>query len=136
MDGLARRGASRSASKPVTLESAGEVDVLLFPGDRLGDLIDADRLAAIPNEAVMPPARDATVDRRDRPASTDPPASRSPPRTRSISWASPPPYRDQVTRYGNDRMALPYGGSALVLVYRRDAFEREANRAAADRRRA
>ncbi len=28
-------------------------------------------------------------------------------------------------------MALPYGGSALVLVYRRDALEREANRTAA-----
>src|SRR5262245_11951607 len=42
--------------QPVTLESVGEVDILLFPGDRLGDLIDAGRLAAIPNEAVMPPA--------------------------------------------------------------------------------
>ena len=31
----------------------------------------------------------------------------------------------QVSRYGEDRMALPCGGSALVLAYRRDAFENE-----------
>jgi multiple sugar transport system substrate-binding protein len=42
-----------------------------------------------------------------------------------------PAYRERATRYGIDRMALPYGGSALVLVYRRDAFGREANQAAA-----
>src|SRR5207302_7916406 len=44
-----------------------------------------------------------------------------------------PAYRDQVTKYGDDRMALPIGGSALVLVYRRDAFARETNREAATR---
>ena len=44
-----------------------------------------------------------------------------------------PAFRDQVTRYGEPRMALPYGGSALVLAYRRDAFAGEANlRAAAE----
>ncbi len=29
------------------------------------------------------------------------------------------------------RLGLPYGGSALVLAYHRDAFEHEANQAAA-----
>ena len=42
-----------------------------------------------------------------------------------------PAYRDQVSKYGSDRMGLPYGGSALVLVYNRPAFEGEANREAA-----
>ena len=42
-----------------------------------------------------------------------------------------PAYRDQVSKYGSDRMGLPYGGSALVLVYNRSAFEGEANREAA-----
>ncbi|MBV8316914.1 MAG: extracellular solute-binding protein, partial [Planctomycetaceae bacterium] len=42
-----------------------------------------------------------------------------------------PAYRDQVARYGSERFALPLGGSALVLVYRRVAFERTANREAA-----
>jgi multiple sugar transport system substrate-binding protein len=36
-----------------------------------------------------------------------------------------------VTRSGPDRMALPCGGSALVLVYRNDAFQSAANRSAA-----
>jgi multiple sugar transport system substrate-binding protein len=38
-----------------------------------------------------------------------------------------PAYRDQISKYGTDRLALPLGGSALVLVYRRDAFARQAN---------
>ena len=42
-----------------------------------------------------------------------------------------PAFREQVSRYGEDRFALPCGASALVLAYRRDAFENEANRAAA-----
>ena len=43
-----------------------------------------------------------------------------------------PAFRDQVAKYGSDRMAFPYGGTALVLVYDREAFEREANRTAAE----
>ena len=42
-----------------------------------------------------------------------------------------PAFRDDVSKYGPERVALPYGGSALVLVYRRDAFERVPNREAA-----
>ena len=36
-----------------------------------------------------------------------------------------------MTKYGSDRLGLPLGGTALVLVYRRDAFTRPANLAAA-----
>ena len=43
-----------------------------------------------------------------------------------------PAFRDQVSKYGSDRMALPYGGTALVLVYDRAAFEGAANREAAE----
>ena len=42
-----------------------------------------------------------------------------------------PAFREQVSCYGEDRFALPCGASALVLAYRRDAFENDANRAAA-----
>ena len=38
-----------------------------------------------------------------------------------------------MAKYGNDRMAFPYGGTALVLVYDRAAFDRAANRAAAEK---
>ncbi len=114
--------------KPVALDSAGEIDVLVFPGDRVGDLVDSDRLAAIPNESVMPPAPEARLG-GEPPRSTGetPEATTDPYDFMGIAT----PYRDHVTRYGNERMALPYGGSALVLVYHRDAFEREANRTAA-----
>ena len=130
-----RAGKIVVVEKPLPIESAGDVNVLLFPGDRLGDLIDADLLAAIPNESVMPPAR-----------GPDPLTAAESPRSTSEGEAGAKedpydfmgiaaPYRDQVTRYGSERMALPYGGSALVLVYRRDAFERAENRAAADEKR-
>ena len=51
--------------------------------------------------------------------------------TRSSTRDIAPAFREQVSKYGSDRMALPLGGSALVLVYRRDAFSRQANRDAA-----
>jgi multiple sugar transport system substrate-binding protein len=125
-----RGGEITIREQPVTLESAGAVDVLLFPGDQLGGLIDADLLAAIPNEAVMPPARDETIAGEPaRSASTDSETKAAEDSFEFIGVAAP--FREQVTRYGNEHMALPYGGSALVLVYRRDAFEREANRTAA-----
>ena len=41
--------------QPVPLESLSTVDVFLFPGQRLGDLVDAGVLAMIPNAAVIPP---------------------------------------------------------------------------------
>jgi multiple sugar transport system substrate-binding protein len=123
-----RSGEISLLEKPISLESAGEVDVLLFPGDRLGDLIDAGRLAAIPNESVMPPAPAESPGREPSSSSAD----ASKPANDPFDFMDiATPYRDQVTRYGNERMALPYGGSALVLVYRRNALEREANRTAA-----
>ena len=123
-----RGGEIAIREQPVALESTGEADVLLFPGDRLGDLIDAGRLAEIPNDAVMPPTgRDGLGTETNQPPVAGAKAAKDPFDYMGIAT----PYRDKVTRYGNERMALPYGGSALVLVYRRDAFERDANRAAA-----
>jgi multiple sugar transport system substrate-binding protein len=126
---VASRGGEISIrEQPVTVESAGEVDVLLFPGDRLGDLIDAGRLTAIPNEAVIPPAPGDGLGGEPPHSAAD---ATGPAEDPYDFMDIATPYRDQVTRYGNERMALPYGGSALVLVYRRDALEREANRTAA-----
>jgi multiple sugar transport system substrate-binding protein len=126
-----RGGEIAIREQPVSLESAAEVDVLLFPGDRLGGLIDADLLAPIPNEAVIPPPRDASIagesSRSADSSGDETKAAEDPYDFMGVAAA----YRDQVTRYGNERIALPYGASALVLVYRRDAFEREANRTAA-----
>ena len=75
---------------------------------------------AEPDEADAEPAEPDP--RRGRRAGTDP-----------LQFADvAPAFRDQVAKYGSDRMAFPYGGSALVLVYDRAAFEREANREAAE----
>ncbi len=99
-------------------------DVLLFPGDLLGSLVDARILMSLPEKVVFPPApREPDETPRDQ---TEAPV------TDLLQFSDIlPAYREQVTRYGKDRMGLPYGGSALVLVYHRAAFERVANRAAA-----
>jgi multiple sugar transport system substrate-binding protein len=76
----------------------------------------------------MPPPREESD--VDRVKAEDESTGRAPEDTFRYTDIAPG-YRDHVTRYGTDRAALPYGGSALVLVYRRDALEREANRVAA-----
>ncbi len=107
----------------VELGQAAEVaDVLLIPADRLGALVDVGALAVLPQSAVRPTA----------PKADEAGEERGPPADRFAFDDVLPAFRDQVTRYGKDRMALPYGGSALVLVYRRDAMAGEANRKAAD----
>jgi multiple sugar transport system substrate-binding protein len=126
---VASRGGKISIHEPpLSVQSVGEVDILLFPADRLGELVDANALAKIPNEMVMPPKPAESGD-----GSGDPDRSSGEPKPEDtfLYMDIAPAYRDQVTRYGNDRLALPCGGSALVLIYRRDAFERDANVAAA-----
>jgi len=95
-------------------ESLEAADILVFPGDRAGDLIDADALAAIPDSAVKPPV---VPSEDDAPAAVpDDPFDF--PDVLAL-------YRDKACRYGDQRIAFPLGGSALVLVYRRDVFENE-----------
>ncbi|WP_435021594.1 ABC transporter substrate-binding protein [Tundrisphaera sp. TA3] len=97
---------------PVDPAKVEGVDVLIFTGDRMGDLVEAKTLAAIPDAAVEAgsEASDAFAYQEIVPA-----------------------YRDLVTRYGPDRMALPLGGSALVIAYRRGALERPEIREAAEK---
>ena len=101
-------------------------DVLFFPGDRVGDLVDVQALDVIAEKLILPPppAEPAETPRdQTEPAVTDP-----------LQFTDIlPAFRDQVSKYGKDRIGLPYGGSALVLVYNRAAFERAANRAAAEK---
>jgi multiple sugar transport system substrate-binding protein len=119
---------------PADPRSLQGVDLLLFPGCRLGDLVDAGALAVLPETLVAPP-----VAREPGEASTGPSGSEkrdAGPGTggdvlRFSDIAQP--FRDQVSRYGSERMALPYGGTALVLVYDRAAFDRPENRAAAEK---
>jgi multiple sugar transport system substrate-binding protein len=109
---------------------AAEYDVVVYPGDRMGDLIEAAALAQIPEAAVRPvgllplgPDEAPTVSADEE---LDAP-KRDPLDFSDVALA----LREQGGKYGEDRMGLPLGSTALVLVYRRDAFGGEANRAAA-----
>ncbi len=106
------------------VEDADDLDVLIFPGREIGALIDRDLLDEIPAEVVLPPEPDAAPGqgepRRRRPVDPDDPVEGF--RYDDIA----PAFRDRVAKYGSERFALPIGGSALVLVYRRDAFTSEA----------
>jgi multiple sugar transport system substrate-binding protein len=105
-------------------KSAHGADLLLFRGDRLGDLIDARTLALLPASVTNPKPVEDTERSEEEPPAKPPP---DPFQFTDIV----PAYRDDVSKYGNERVALPYGGTALVLVFHRAAFEREENRKAA-----
>jgi multiple sugar transport system substrate-binding protein len=107
-----------------------EAHVLIFPAERLGDLVDVGALAVLPEVVVRPrlkaqegdEAGDAAAREAESSAGAEPQAD--PVQFDDVLGA----FRDQVSKYGSDRMALPYGGTALVLVFNREAFDREANR--------
>ena len=104
-----------------------DVDLLIFPGQELGTLVDADALETIPNEVVLPVRAPD-----DEARGTGNPGAQDEEPADAFQYTDiAPAFREQVSKYGSDRMALPLGGSALVLVYRRDAFSRQANRDAA-----
>jgi multiple sugar transport system substrate-binding protein len=106
-----------------SLDELANADLLIFPGQQLGNLVDADVLETIANQAVLPsPSPDAES---AGPGRTEPPKEPSADPFQYTDILAV--YRDQATKYGSDRLALPLGGSALVLVYRRDAFSRQAN---------
>jgi multiple sugar transport system substrate-binding protein len=114
---------------PILPESLSDVDVVLFSSQRLGDLVNAGVLAPIPHTAVLPTkaaddeASEGEVRRTDQ--------KKAAPEDAFQYMDIAPAFREHVSRYGPERVALPCGGSALVLVYRRDALESESNRAAA-----
>jgi multiple sugar transport system substrate-binding protein len=124
----ATRGAELAIRKEaVEPGSLRGVDVVLFRGDRLGDLVAAKALAVIPANELVPARTTGADEEPGGPSQAEPPPD--PVRFSDVA----PAFGDKVSKYGSDRMALPLGGSALVLAYRRDAFEREANRAEADK---
>ncbi len=126
----ASRGGEITMVENVVLAKAPlEADVVIFSGQRLGDLVDADALAVIPNTAVLPakaPAPDSgeTARRDDSAGSVGEDDA-----FKYMDFV--PSFREQVSCYGEDRFALPCGATALVLAYRRDAFESESNVSAA-----
>jgi multiple sugar transport system substrate-binding protein len=116
------RHAAEVSLQPETSQQASleGLDLIVFPGERVGDLIDQRLLYAIPESALHPPAP-AEPEGAETAKPNDP-----------LAFADVlPAFRDEVSRYGHDRPGLPLGGSALVLAYRRDALENQANLVAA-----
>jgi multiple sugar transport system substrate-binding protein len=107
------------------------LDLLIFPGSRLGDLTaagwlapwTADRLRATPT----PDAKSGVTSHDD----DEDPATRSEAESPLAFAAILPTFRDQWIRDRGRVVALPIGTSALVLVYRRDAFNADDHRKAA-----
>ena len=106
-------------------------DILVFSGDRLGALVDEGALAQIPESVVRPVEFDAAGEPAGDDKGDDSLAlhrARDPLDFNDVAQS----YRELVSKYGDTRFALPLGGTALVLVRRRDAFHSEPIRGAAE----
>jgi len=129
---VASRGGEISVQEqPLSVESLASADVVLFPAQRMGDLVDAGALKPIPNDVVVP--RRPPAPEAGEPSQTERERAKTEAEDTYRYMDIVPAFREQVSRYGTDRIGLPCGGSALVLVYRQDAFESPANRAAAQK---
>ncbi len=92
-------------------------DVVVFPGDLMGALVDARVLTRFTEKEVRPPV----------------PLGKEAPLPDPLAFADVlPAFREQVSQYGDERLAMPLGGSGLVLIYRRDLVEDEATKLAAN----
>ncbi len=111
--------------REVDADSLKSVDLVVFPGERMGELVDRDILLALPDDAIRPAPPPAEAE-STKDGATPEPAS-DPFGFKEII----PAYRDVVTKYGEQRFGLPLGASGLVLAFRRDAFDRAENKAAA-----
>lgn len=116
-----RRGEwERSRGGSVTIEAAdasptdapGLADLLVFPGDRLGSLVDVGAVRVLPEELDEASTPDGSTGTLDFDEIVE-------------------PYREQVTKYGGERVALPLLGSTPVLAFRRSAFDGDENHAGA-----
>ena len=114
-------GASRKSQvtvRPdvVNTSSLQNVDVLVFAGERLGELVDVGALAVLPEALVRPPAL-PDVEGTSEPSSKPTPAE-DPLKFADILI----PFKDLVSKYGAERMGLPLGSSGLVLVMNKTLF--------------
>ncbi|MDR3635148.1 MAG: extracellular solute-binding protein [Isosphaeraceae bacterium] len=115
------------SKEPVAAIEAARFDVILFPGDHLGELVDAKALMTWPEKLVLPAVAADSVAGEREPSSAEKP--NDPFQFADVVQT----YRDQVSKYGADRIALPLGGTGLVLVYDKGAFDRPQNREAAEK---
>lgn len=110
---------SLSANEGIS-QAADKADLVIFPGEFVGDLVAAGALQQLP---ARNSPRTGELDQ-----SGDGTESRD-----EAAQDVAPAYRDQVTRYGERRIGLALGGTALVLICRRDVFHRESLRTEAEK---
>ncbi len=127
---IASRGGELSIQEqPLSDDSIASADVVFFQAQRMGDLVDSGALKPIANDVVVP--QRPPDSQAGEPSQTEQERAKTEAADTYRYMDIVPAFREQVSRYGTDRLGLPCGGSALVLVYRQDAFESQANRAAA-----
>jgi multiple sugar transport system substrate-binding protein len=127
---IASRGGEISVmEQPLSLDSLTTADLVVFPAQRMGDLVDSGLLRPIPSAAVVPQRKSDS--QGDESSQTEREGAKAELEDTYRYMDIVPAFREQVSRYGTDRLGLPCGGSALVLVYRQDAFDSPANKAAA-----
>ena len=88
-----------------SLDNLSDLDLLIFPGQELGNLVDADVLEhhSQCDSSCLPGRRKTSLAKAGRAESTE----ESP--AEPFEYADiAPVFRDQVTKYGADRMALPW----------------------------
>ncbi len=125
-----RGGQITLVDKPLTLDSVATADVFFFPAARMGDLVDKGKIAVIPRDALVPRRATSEADLLDPKAATGDQTESD--NEGGLKYKDIlPGFREEACRYGEDYRALPVGGSALVLVYLRDAFESKVNQEAA-----
>jgi multiple sugar transport system substrate-binding protein len=111
-----RGGSIRLETEPLPPPSLGQLDVILFPGQSLGQLVDLGLLGDLPRALTDAPEAPA-------PPPGDPEATTASPPDDPIEFGRVfPPFRDEAGHYGEARLGLPIGGSALVLAYRKSAL--------------
>ena len=98
----AELGLKAGATSP---DEARSLDVVLYPADAIGDLVDAGALAVLSEPDLRTPSAAALPDEK-------------------LEYDGiAPSLRDEVARYGDERLGLPIGSSTLVLVCRREALK-------------
>lgn len=111
----------QGATVTLVTRADAQSDIIAFRGDALGDLMANGQLAHLPRDLVRPPIPlESGLDAVNAAAAAA---------DDRLKWNDLlKGYQDHVSRYGEGLRGLPVGGSVLVLVYRRDLFEKPEHR--------
>lgn len=121
-----RKATVTFSKEPTAANEASRLDVILFAGNHLGELVDVGALMTWPEPLVLPPLPE------DEEGASPSPSAEKPADSFQFSDVIQT-FRDQVSKYGIDRIGLPLGATGLVLAYDKRAFNRPENQQAAEK---